>query len=112
MKTLSYDELRIILDTLQSEASRVKSAAERLADCPAEKEVMRNLRPHQLVQAVKAVCAFLGNLEILEVQDAYEALIRACMEFDKDRGNEDPAGRLRPEIVEEVRTRPDITLVS
>ncbi len=63
---------------------------------------MRTLRPHQLVQAVKAVCAFLGNLETLEVQESCDGLVRACLELDRARGNEDPAGKLRPEIVEEV----------
>ena len=81
----------------------MKAAAEKLLGCPSEKEVMRTLRPHQLVQAVKAVCAFLGNLETLEVQEACDALVAACLELDRARGNaEDPAGRLRPEIVEEV----------
>ena len=83
----------------------MKTAAEKLSGCPGEKEVMRSLRPRQLVQSVKAICAFLGNLELLEVQDACDFLVRSCLEFDRARGGvEDPASaaRLRPEIVEEV----------
>ena len=52
---------------------------------------------------MKAVCALLGNLETLELQDVCDQLVKHCLDFDREKGNEDPAGRLRPEIVEEVR---------
>jgi hypothetical protein len=72
-----------------------------LASC-SDKEVMKSLRPKQVLQAVKAVCALLSQLETLEVQEICEQLVKHCMEFDREKGNEDPSGRLRPEIVEEV----------
>lgn len=37
--------------------------------------------------------------------DACEKLIKQCLEFDASKGNEEPSGRLRPEIVEEVGER-------
>ena len=36
------------------------------------------------------------------MQESCDGLVRACLELDRARGNEDPAGKLRPEIVEEV----------
>ncbi len=63
---------------------------------------MRKLRPHQLVQSVKAVCAFLGGIETLDVHDSCDALVRTCLEMDRDRGNVDHAGRIRPDILKEV----------
>ena len=64
---------------------------------------MFSLRPNQLIQSVKAVCAFLGQIETLEVQEVCDQLIKACLELDRAKGNEDPSGKLRPEIVDQVR---------
>ena len=101
LKTLSYDELKILLACLQKEADRMCSTARTLASC-SDKEVMKALRPKQMLQAVKAVAALLGGVETLELREASDALCRACLHFDAAKGNEDPAGRLRPEIVDEV----------
>ena len=76
-------------------------AADQLADC-SDKEVMQALRPKQVIQAVKAISAFLGKVETTDISYACEKLITQCLEFDKSKGNEDPSGRLRPEIVDEV----------
>ena len=38
----------------------------------------------------------------MEISDCCDKLVRNCMAFDKAKGNEDPSGKLRPEIVEEV----------
>jgi len=104
MKTLSYNDLQILLGTLQKEADRISSTAKTLASC-SEKDVMPALRPKQMLQAVKAVSALLGGVETLDVREACEQLITTCLQFDAAKGNEDPAGRLRPEIVEEVGER-------
>ena len=101
LKTLSYDELKILLACLQKEADRMNTTARTLASC-SDKAVMKALRPKQMLQAVKAVAALLGGVETLELREASDALCRACLHFDAAKGNEDPAGRLRPEIVDEV----------
>eukprot|EP00092_Neocalanus_flemingeri_P001614 GFUD01001721.1.p1 GENE.GFUD01001721.1~~GFUD01001721.1.p1 ORF type:complete len:1837 (+),score=416.06 GFUD01001721.1:479-5989(+) len=104
MKTLSYNDLQILLGILQREADRISSTAKTLASC-SEKDVMPALRPKQMLQAVKAVSALLGGVETLDVREACEQLITTCLQFDAAKGNEDPAGKLRPEIVEEVGER-------
>jgi len=104
MKTLSYNDLQILLGTLQKEADRISSTAKTLASC-SEKGVMPALRPKQMLQAVKAVSALLGGVETLDVREACDQLITTCLQFDAAKGNEDPAGKLRPEIVEEVGER-------
>lgn len=63
---------------------------------------MQSLRPRQLLQAVKAISALLGNVETLEVEDVCSALVQQCKEFDGAKASEEAAGRLRPEILEEV----------
>ena len=78
-------------------------AVEHLSKVESDEKAMRSLRPRQVKQAVKAVCALLGGLVTLDVQDACEELDRNCVGFDAAKGNEDPAGRLRKEIVDEVR---------
>ena len=64
--------------------------------------VLQALRPRQVLQSVKAVSALLGGVESLDLREAQHTLRQACVKFDQAKGNEDPAGRLRPEIVEEV----------
>lgn len=101
IQTLSYDSLHILLETLQTEARRIQSVTDQLANC-SDREVMKSLRPRQILQAVKAICAFLGNIETLEIQEICDQLVKQCLAFDKAKGNEEPSGRIRPEIVEEV----------
>ena len=102
MQTLSHDSLLILLETLQSESKRMQSVTDQLANC-SDREVMKSLRPRQMLQAVKAVCALLGNIETLEIQEICDQLVKQCLAFDRAKGNEEPSGRIRPEIVEEVR---------
>jgi phosphatidylinositol-4-phosphate 3-kinase len=104
VKTLSYSELEILLATLQREAERMSSTGHTLATC-SDREVMAALRPRQVLQAVKAVSALLGGVESIDLKEARERLTMVCLQFDQAKGNADPAGRLRPEIVEEVGER-------
>ena len=64
--------------------------------------LLRLTRPLCLgfLQSVKAVCAKLGGIETTDLAEALDNFSQACVRFDKAKGNEDPAGRLRPEIVE------------
>ena len=101
VKKLSYSELKILLETLEKESVRMSKMALQLADC-SDKEVMSALRPKQLIQSVKAITIFLGQVETIEISEICETLVTACLEFDKAKGNEDPSGKLRPEIVDEV----------
>ena len=90
-------------DTLESESARMIRVVEQLSKVEGDAKAMRSLRPRQVKQAVKAVCALLGGLVTLDVQDACEELDKNCVGFDAAKGNEDPAGRLSREIVDEVR---------
>jgi phosphatidylinositol-4-phosphate 3-kinase len=44
---------------------------------------MPALRPKQVIQAVKMVCALLGRLETIEVTEMCDKLISQCLEFDQ-----------------------------
>ena len=89
------------MENLEKECSRLAKTADQLADC-SDKEVIKALRPKQVIQSVKAISKFLGEVETTEIYDACSKLITTCLEFDKSKGNEEPSGKLRPEIVEEV----------
>lgn len=104
VKKISYEDLHILLETLEKECLRMAKMADQLVSC-SDKEVMQALRPKQVIQATKAISAHLGNVETMEISEACGKLITQCLEFDKAKGNEEPSGRLRPEIVEEVGER-------
>jgi len=44
---------------------------------------MPALRPKQVIQAVKMVCALLGKIETIEVTEMCDKLIDQCLEFDQ-----------------------------
>ena len=50
---------------------------------------MSALRPKQLMQAVKAITTFLGQVETLDITAACDECLKACLEFDKAKGNTD-----------------------
>ena len=79
VKTLSYNSLQILLSTLQKEADRMSVTARTLASC-SDREVMKALRPKQMLQAVKAVAALLGGVETLELREACDQLCKSCLQ--------------------------------
>ena len=45
--------------------------------------VMPALRPKQVIQAAKMVCALLGKVETIEVTETCDLLISQCVQFDQ-----------------------------
>ena len=85
---VSYEELNVLIDFLDKECARISKMADQLASC-SDKEVMSALRPKQLMQAVKAITTFLGQVETLDITAACDECLKACLEFDKAKGNFD-----------------------
>ena len=83
---VSYEELNVLIDFLDKECARISKMADQLASC-SDKEVMSALRPKQLMQAVKAITTFLGQVETLDITAACDECLKACLEFDKAKGN-------------------------
>jgi phosphatidylinositol-4-phosphate 3-kinase len=69
--TIGYDNLMILLETLEQEIDRLESSADTVS-------------PHVVlscsgvVQGVKAICALLGSIDTLEVAHAVEKLRGVC----------------------------------
>ena len=93
VKKISYEDLQILLDTLDKECARVAKVADQLASC-SDKEVMPALRPKQVIQSVMAISIFLGRVETLELSEACEKMTLACLEFDKAKGIQDIIGAI------------------
>ena len=60
------------------------------------------LRPQKILQSVKAICALLGRVETIEIRDCCDKFNIQCLEFDKAKGNEEPSGKLRQDILAEL----------
>ncbi|XP_049937857.1 phosphatidylinositol 4-phosphate 3-kinase C2 domain-containing subunit alpha isoform X1 [Schistocerca serialis cubense] len=77
---ITHDNLLIILQTLEQEMERVHHAALQMAE-KNNPSVMPSLQSKGVVQAVKAVCTYLGNIETQEITEALEGFKSACLQF-------------------------------
>ncbi|XP_073999097.1 phosphatidylinositol-4-phosphate 3-kinase catalytic subunit Pi3K68D [Rhodnius prolixus] len=102
VQPISFDSLLILLETLEKEMDRVIAICKDLnhADntcmdtCP-------SLQSKSVMQAVKAICSLLGNVETLELSQAIEAFTSVCDEFPKNRVNSQLNSWTKPSIIEE-----------
>ncbi|XP_071564109.1 phosphatidylinositol 4-phosphate 3-kinase C2 domain-containing subunit beta isoform X3 [Temnothorax nylanderi] len=78
---ISYDTLVILLETVEKEMERVETAALQLATTNQGSTLLPQLQPHGVVQAVKAVCALMGNIETFEITEAIDNFVNACCQF-------------------------------
>ncbi|XP_011867449.1 PREDICTED: phosphatidylinositol 4-phosphate 3-kinase C2 domain-containing subunit beta isoform X4 [Vollenhovia emeryi] len=78
---ISYNTLLILLETIEREMGRVETAALQLATTNQGSTLLPQLQPHYVVQAVKAVCAFMGNIETFEITEAVDNFVNACCQF-------------------------------
>ena len=100
-KKLSFNDLKVLLDLLEKESTRMRKGCDHLASS-SDKNVMSQLRPQRVLQSVKAICAHFGGIETIEIKECCDKLSLQCLQFDKAKGNEEPSGKLRPEIVKEL----------
>lgn len=77
-----YDYFALtIAETLEREMDRVEQAASQLGALGGDSSCMPTLQPRGVMQAVKAVCALLGNVETLDISHALDMFNRACSQF-------------------------------
>ena len=81
---LSFDDLEILNRELSKEASRVRRDLSILLTS-SEANVDKTLRPHRLMQIVKAYCNKLGNIEPIELAEFCETYTDLCRTFHEDR---------------------------
>ncbi|XP_012237472.1 phosphatidylinositol 4-phosphate 3-kinase C2 domain-containing subunit beta isoform X1 [Bombus vosnesenskii] len=81
VQPISYDTLLILLETVEKEMERVETAAIHLATTNHGSSLLPQLQPRSVVQAVKAVCALMGNIETFEITEAVDNFVNACCQF-------------------------------
>ncbi|XP_053679489.1 phosphatidylinositol 4-phosphate 3-kinase C2 domain-containing subunit beta [Anopheles nili] len=70
--SIGYDDLMILLETLEAEIEKLQSSAD---DGPSGRTI---LSCSGVIQAVKAICNLLGSLDTLEIAKSIEELRRYC----------------------------------
>ncbi|KRT80159.1 C2 domain containing protein [Oryctes borbonicus] len=77
---ISYDNLKILLETLEKEMMKLEKAAEQIdkIDSPTS---LPCLQPSGVIQSVKLVVNLMGNLETIDITEALEALKDSCNQF-------------------------------
>lgn len=81
LQPISYDTLLILLETVEKEMERIETAAIQLATTNHSSSLLPQLQPRGVVQAVKAVCALMGNIETYEITEAVDNFVNACCQF-------------------------------
>ncbi|PNF36119.1 hypothetical protein B7P43_G10961, partial [Cryptotermes secundus] len=93
---ISYDSLIILLETLEREMEKVQTAASQMCGQHVP-GLMPQLQAKGVVQAVKAICALMGNVETQDITESVESFESVCLQFIPAP----PTDGLRPEIVNE-----------
>ncbi|KAI4457618.1 phosphatidylinositol kinase [Holotrichia oblita] len=77
---ISYDNLKILLETLEKEMMKLEKAAEQIdkIDSPT---TLPSLQPSGVIQSVKLVVNLMGNLETIDITEALDALKDSCNQF-------------------------------
>lgn len=81
VQPISYDTLLILLETVEKEMERIETAAIQLATTNHGSSLLPQLQPRGVVQAIKAVCALMGNIETFEITEAVDNFVNACCQF-------------------------------
>ncbi|XP_050532896.1 phosphatidylinositol 4-phosphate 3-kinase C2 domain-containing subunit beta isoform X2 [Daktulosphaira vitifoliae] len=74
---ITHDTLKILLDTLDGEINKMKEHATALF----KKQIFSPLQPNGVQQAIKALTAFLGNIEPLDLTLTLNNFIMSCNEI-------------------------------
>lgn len=104
VQTINYDNLMILLETLEDEIAKLESTAS-------------DARPHTIMscsgvlQAVKHICALLGSVDSIDVTDSIDALKSVCAQGQTIYGYRDAGGTMLDVVSEkgdyaEVKLRP------
>lgn len=81
LQPISYDTLVILLETIEKELERIETAAIQLATSEHSSILLPQLQPRNVQQAVKAVCALMGNIETWEITEAVDNFVNACCQY-------------------------------
>lgn len=80
VSAISYDNLRILLENLESEMEKIVKMAEEMEknDSP---QLISSIQPSGVIQSVKLVVKLMGTLETQEISEAIQGFKDACGKF-------------------------------
>ncbi|XP_012259521.2 phosphatidylinositol 4-phosphate 3-kinase C2 domain-containing subunit beta isoform X3 [Athalia rosae] len=81
VQPISYDTLIILLETVEKEMERVEATALQMATAEHISSLFSQFKPRGVLQAVKAVCALMGNIETVEITEAVDNFVHAFCQF-------------------------------
>ncbi|XP_046429789.1 phosphatidylinositol 4-phosphate 3-kinase C2 domain-containing subunit beta isoform X2 [Neodiprion fabricii] len=81
VQTICYDTLIILLETVEKEMERVETTALQMATTNHTSSLFPQFKPRGVVQAIKAVCALMGNVETVEITEAVDNFVHAFCQF-------------------------------
>ncbi|CAH0389985.1 unnamed protein product [Bemisia tabaci] len=97
VQPISHESLQILLETLDKEMSKLEKSAVELSF--SQNSTNTQLHPRRVIQAVKAICALLGNLEPLEMTFALDQFVNTCSQYSSSSQTHEDIGWTRPEII-------------
>ncbi|KAF5287684.1 hypothetical protein FQA39_LY15784 [Lamprigera yunnana] len=77
---LSYDNLKILLETLEKEMEKLEQAAIQI-DKSTNPNSIPLLQPSGVIQSIKLVVKLLGTVETVDITEALESLTECCQRF-------------------------------
>lgn len=86
--SISYDSLMILLETLETEFDKLETSA-------SDSQIYSSLHCSGVVQGVKAICAFLGSVDTIELYDAVTNLKEICL-------NNPPTYKLKVSLIRNI----------
>lgn len=77
---ISYDNIKILLETLHKEIDKLVTAAEQL-DRSMSADLMPGLQPSAVIQSVKLLAKIMGTVVTTEISDAIDSFEQVCRDF-------------------------------
>ncbi|KAK6626146.1 hypothetical protein RUM43_006451 [Polyplax serrata] len=73
---ITYDTLRILLETIEREMDNTTDAISKLSSSSSSHS--HSIQPIRVQQAIKAVCALMGHVETVDITDALNSFTQIC----------------------------------
>ncbi|XP_066255577.1 phosphatidylinositol 4-phosphate 3-kinase C2 domain-containing subunit alpha isoform X2 [Euwallacea similis] len=83
---ITYDSLKILLDTVESEISKLEDQASEIERTNSY-SATAPLQPSMVIQSVKCIVNLMGDLCTLDIMQSIETLIDSCMKFTSLNGS-------------------------
>uniref|UniRef100_A0A1Y1L4Z2 Uncharacterized protein n=1 Tax=Photinus pyralis TaxID=7054 RepID=A0A1Y1L4Z2_PHOPY len=77
---LTYDNLKILLETLEKEMEKIEQTAVQI-EKPTNSSFIPQLQPSGVIQSIKLVVKLLGTVETLDISEALDNLKECCQKF-------------------------------